>query len=206
MDYETFISENIQEVTNRLNDVIQSFKKRDLKISFEYIDELSSKLDLLENSNQNEFFIQSFIFENLVSDLDSLNESIIKNENSLSEDFLIKEIFNSSILEGILSDYYKKSKSDNEYLSFIESNKSSLEIQVKKHVDSLLKDKKLIDEKVLNNLKEWCFEAFNTPKFYTRKYIYLYFYKNQVSINLSIDQDYQKENILPELVQEALQV
>jgi len=38
MDYEIFISENIQEVTKQLNDVIQSFKVKGLKISFDYID------------------------------------------------------------------------------------------------------------------------------------------------------------------------
>ncbi len=202
MDYETFISENIQEVTKRLNDVIQSFKSKELGISLEYIDTLSNKLDSLENTNQREFFIQSFIFENLVSDLDKINRLIIKDENNnLSDDYLIRECFNSSILEGVLSANHKKSKSHREYLLFVDANHEYLENQIKKHTNTLIKNKKIITTVSLNNFKNWCFEAFNTPKFYTRNYIYLYFYKNQSSINLSIDSNNQKENILDELLE-----
>lgn len=50
MDYEIFISENIQEVTKDLSDIIQSFKAKRLKISFDFIDTLSKKIDLLENT------------------------------------------------------------------------------------------------------------------------------------------------------------
>jgi len=202
MDYETFISENMQEVTKELNDVIQSFKSKGLKISFDFIDTLSKKIDVLENTNQKEFFIQSFIFENIVSDLDKINDLIASdNKDIISDDYLDRECFNSSILEGILNPERKKSKAHNEYLSFIELNKPGLDLQVKKHVDSLLRDKKIIDEKSLNNLKEWCYESFNTPKFYTRKYIYLYFHKNQLKINLSIDPNYIHRNILDELLE-----
>ncbi len=202
MDYETFISENMQEVTKELNDVIQSFKSKGLKISFDFINNLSEKLDLLENTDEREFFIQSFIFEKIVTDLDKINDLIASDSKDIiSDDYLDRECFTSSILEGILNPEYKKSKAHNEYLSFIELNKPSLDIQVKKHVDSLLKDKKIIDEKSLNNLKEWCYESFNTPKFYTRKYIYLYFHKNQLKINLSIDPNYIHRNILDELLE-----
>ena len=65
MDYETFISENIQEVTKDLSDTIKSFKSKGIKISFDYIAKKLKQIDLLEFTNERQFFIQSFIFERL---------------------------------------------------------------------------------------------------------------------------------------------
>lgn len=200
MDYEVFISENMQEVTKELNDVIQSFKSRGLKISFDFIDTLSSKLDVLENTNQKEFFIQSFIFENIVSDLDKINELItLDDQSDISNDYLIKDCFESSILEGILSDNYKKSKSHQDYLNFIEVNSEYLDSKVKYFTNDFIKNKKELSLSALKNLKAWCFESFDTPKFYFRKYIYLYFYKNRLTVNLLINPDYKENSITEEL-------
>lgn len=200
MDYEAFISENIQEATKELNSVIQYFKTKRLKISFDFIDSLSKKIDLLENTNQKQFFIFSFVFENIVTDLDKINELILtEDKKDISNDYLIRDCFDSSILEGVLNDKYKKSESHKKYLDFIEVNTEYLDNQVKTITNTLIKDKKLIDRKYLNNLKNWCFEVFNTPKFYTRKYIYLYFYKNKTTVNLMIDSGYVPKTILEEL-------
>jgi len=201
MDYETFISENMQEVTKELNDVIQSFKAKRLKISFDFIDTLSKKIDVLENTNQKEFFIQSFIFENIVSDLENINKSIEQEPQIINDDYLLRECFNASILEGILSNNYNISKSHKEYLFFVEVNQDYLDKKTKAYTTDFIINKKILNVSSLKNLKNWCFESFNTPKFYFRKYIYLYFYKNRASMNLLIDPKHKEESILNELLE-----
>lgn len=196
MDYETFISENIQEVTKDLSDTIKSFKSKGLKISFDYIAKKLKQIDLLEFTNERQFFIQSFIFERLLANLDEINDSIENNINTIENDFLKRELFESSILESILDKNHKKSDEHQEYLLYVESNQEYLYTQLEKYLNNLMKNIILIDDSYLNKLKNWCFESFQTPKFYTRKYIYLHLLNNKVTINKLINPSNHKRNIL----------
>jgi len=199
MDYETFISENIQEVTKDLSDTIKNFKSKRIKISFDYLAKKLKQIDLLENTNQKEFFIQSFVFERLVKDLDEINESIENNINTIEEDFLKRELFESSILESILDKSHKKSDEHKEYLLYIRINQDYLDTQLEKYLSNLMTNIILIDDLYLDKLKNWCFESFQTPKFYTRKYIYLHLLNNKVAINKLINPSNYKKNILDKL-------
>jgi len=196
MDYEIFISENIQEVTKDLSDTIKNFKSKRIKISFDYLAKKLKQIDLLEFTNQRQFFIQSFIFERLVKDLDEINESIENNINTIEEDFLKRKLFESSILESILDKSHKKSDEHKEYLLYIRINQDYLDTQLEKYLSNLMTNIILIDDLYLDKLKNWCFESFQTPKFYTRKYIYLHLLNNKVAINKLINPSNYKKNIL----------
>ena len=200
MDYETFIDENIKEVSNRFNDVINSFKSLNKQIDFDYIKKLSDEIDILEITNEKEYHIKSFIFEKILSDMENINNSLFikKDEEVVSKPY---SLFKSSILEGILSDKHKKSKSHYDYLNYVEKNQELLNLQVDKYIHELKTQKKVLTD--LEPLKSWAFESFDTPKFFIRKYIYLYFLKNKSMINKIIDSNYQEISILEELLDEA---
>lgn len=208
MNYETFIDENIKEVSNRFNDVINSFKSLNKQIDFDYIKKLSDEIDILEITNEKEYHIKSFIFEKILSDMENINNSLLAPVTAQSKIIEIdnkdlKSLFKSSILEGLTSDKHTKSKSHLQYLNYVDSNKDLLQTHLDKYISTLKTNKKVIDKDVLEKLESWTFETFNTPKFFIRKFIYLYVLKNKSMINTSINPNYQEKNILEELLNEA---
>jgi len=192
-DYDKFVSENLDMLTKTYDETINAFILKSELITIDYLSELGDKIDMLENSgDKKELFIQSYLFERF-SDYENINihlsEKIKESkEQAKSNEFKFSAgdariLFTSIILEATLTVDKKRSLAYEKFLQYQEINKDNLSKQLIDYINNLKTQNKTIDSDLLDKLKEWCYKAFETDKFYSRLFLYQKVFKDRKKIN-----------------------